>query len=187
MTMTYATPTFTVTANPSTVVTGNPRTDPIITKPGFSAGSDGVEDSDHPPLYGPDFSFELKHDITGWRPVSWMPAPTSLSLYARALFGEFEVFDQDSDLELYSVGLRLSIHLLRARDFALAAHLSTGPAWLRTDIGDATGMDAAAGLRGELRIAGNLALVAGAELDAFFSENVLAWGPVFQFGLNLLW
>ncbi len=178
-----------VKADPFISVIGHIRQDPIATKPGLfgDGGSGGEEDSDRPILYGPDLDFLLLRDVTGWGPVRWLPESTSLHLYARALFGQFEVFDVESDLELYSAGLRLSIPLARADLVSVAAAVSAGPGFMRTDIGEAAGFESSAGLQGEFFITRRLSLLASIDASVFVSDGFFSWGPGFNAGLNIAW
>jgi len=170
-------------------VTGKPRQDPPVTKPGFfgGSGSDRVEDSDSSLLFGPQVDVELKHDVTEWDATRWLPSPTSLHVYVRALFGEITLFDESSDLEVYGFGLRLSTPFVLVPEFVLAPYLSVGPSFLRTDLGDAAGLEAAAGVRAELRMLKNLAVTGALEVSAYTGRNVFSWGPAVHLGLNLNW
>jgi hypothetical protein len=79
------------------------------------------------------------------------------------------------------------VPLLESGGFSLGAYVSAGPAWLRTDIGDATGVDSGIGLRGEYSVSAGVALVGALELDAFFSDDFFSWGPVANAGFVLRW
>jgi hypothetical protein len=167
---------------------GNTRTDPIITKSIDSSGvsGDSVE-SDRPVLYGPDVDLLLARDVTGWEIAGWLPESTSLHLYGRALFGQFEVSDVESDLEMYSAGLRLAVPFLNREFFSLSVTLSSGPGYMRTDIGDAVGLEAGAGLQGGLFLSRRVCLMAMADVNAFLSGDFFSWGPGINVGLNVAW
>ena len=179
-------PRVTVTASRTQITTGNPRDDPIITKPALFGG-DGVSSSDAPFLYGPDLDLILASDLSGWTPTRWLPGGTSLHLYARALFGSFEVFDTRTDLQLYGVGPRLSVPLTRWGSLELDLTVSAGPAFLHTGIGDAIGFDGGIGLRAEHFFTSAFSFLAAVEANLYFSENVTAFGPVVNLGFNLTW
>ena len=177
---------------------GNKRSDPDITKPGqrprskptiLGGGSEAgySDDSDSSVLYGPEFSVPIKEDLAEWDVTSWMPSGSSFGVRARLLFGEFEVFGRESDLELYSLGPTLGVPILAEREATVHAVLTAGPAFLRTDIGDALGVDVGASLESEIPITGNLGIVAGIGVNLFFAENVHTWGPAVNVGLSLAW
>lgn len=171
-------------------VPGGPRTDPIITKPalfGGGGGSDTVTSSDAPMLYGPEFDLVIVGDLTGWSPTQWMPAGTSLHLFARTLFGSFEVFDTPSSLQLYSLGPRLAVPVAKAGSLEVGVTVSAGPAFLHTGIGDAVGFDGGIGLRVEQVFTPGISFVASVEANLYFSENVSAFGPVVNLGFNISW
>lgn len=170
-------------------VSGNTRTDPIITKPSlFGGGGSSVDtSSDAPFLYGPDFDLVVAGDLTSWAPTRWLPDGTSLHLYARALFGSFEVFDEPTSLQLYGLGPRLSVPLLKTGAFDLALTVSAGPAFLHTGIGDAVGFDGGIGVRVERFFTPAFSFVAAAEANLYYSQNVTAVGPVVNLGFNLSW
>lgn len=167
---------------------GNTRTDPIITKSVDSPGGSGdAEDSDRPILYGPDVDFLLARDVRGWEFAGWLPESTSLHLYGRALFGQFQVFDLQSDLQMYSAGLRLAVPFLDLQPFTLSATVSSGPGYMRTDIGDAVGLEAGAGLQGGLFLSRRVCLMAMADVNVFLSGDFFSWGPGINVGLNVAW
>jgi hypothetical protein len=171
----------TTTSGVSTAsVNGRPRNDPIIsTKPAiFGGGGAGSETgSDAPFLYGPDLDVVLLPDVAG----------TSLGVFARALFGSFEVFDTPTTLQLYGIGPRLSVPLLKTGSLEGALVVSAGPAFLHTGIGDAVGFDGGVGFRLEASFAATVSFVAAVEANLYFSRNVSALGPVVNVGLNLSW
>lgn len=170
---------------------GEPLSDPVITKGAAKAGGpffDGdpgdLDDGDTSLIWGPELAVPLKEDVTEWEVGSWLPQGSSLGFYARVLFGELEIFGVgDIDLELYSVGLRLTVPLVHPSEFALGAYVAAGPAFLRTDVGDALGFDAGVGLEAGYGLSQSVTLVGAVELNAFVSENVFAYGPAFTFGL----
>jgi hypothetical protein len=187
-------PKLTVTSTSDVVtstVGGRSRTDPIIsTKPalfGGGGGSGSVTSSDAPFLYGPELDLVVASDLAAWTSTRWLPDGTSLRLYGRALFGTLEVFDTPTDLQLYGLGPRLSVPLLRASSFQGAVTVSAGPAFLRTGIGDALGFDGGIGLRVEQFFGPAFSLVGSVEANLYFSENVTAFGPVVNLGFNLSW
>ncbi len=153
---------------------------------GDSGGSSSLE-TDSPVLVGPQLELELTRDAARWDFASWLPSSTSLHLYVQALFGEMNLLGERSDVELYTVGLRVGVPLWTPTDFAFGAYLSAGPGWMLTDLGDAIGFDGAAGLRADYRLVGNLFLVAGLEANAFVSDDFYGWGPALHFGFNLSW
>lgn len=162
------------------LITGSARTDPIITKPAlFGGGSPGGStSSDAPFLAGPDVDLLLVSDVA---------AGTSLHVFARALFGSFEVFDTPASLQLYGVGPRLSVPILTVGGLELAFTVAAGPAFLRTSIGDAAGFDGGIGLRAEHSFTAAFSFVAALEANLYFSQNVTAFGPVVNLGFNLSW
>jgi len=182
-------PTFSVTTGRNTILTGRPRNDPIITKPAlFGGGGSGtVTSSDLPLLYGPDFDLIVDGDLSTWNPTRWIPVQTSLHIYARALFGSFEVFDTPASLQLYSIGPRLSVPLAGSNSLQLAVTVSAGPAFLHTGIGDAVGFDGAIGVRLEHFFTPAFSFLAAAEANLYFSETVTAFGPMFNLGFNVSW
>lgn len=182
-------PNVSVTAGRKIIVGGRPRSDPIITKPALfgGGGSDSVTSSDMPLLVGPDFDLVLDSDLPTSSGARWLPAQTSLHLYARALFGSFEVFDTPTSLQLYGLGPRLSVPLVKSGPLEIALTVSAGPAFLHTGIGDAVGFDGGIGVRAEHFFTPAFSFLAAAEANLFFSETVTAFGPVVNLGLNLSW
>jgi len=181
-------PTITVTASRSRFVSGRPRNDPIITKPALFGGpSDGVASSDAPLLVGPDFDLILDPDLSAWHPTRWLPVDTSLHLYARALFGSFEVFDMPTNLQIYGLGPRLSFPLAKPGSWEFDLTISAGPAFLHTGIGDAVGFDGGIGFRAEHFFTPAFSFLAAVEANLFFSENVTSFGPLVNLGFNLSW
>ena len=182
-------PSITVSANRKLFVIGSPRRDPIITKPAlFGGGGPGtVSSSDSPLLYGPDFDLLLEPDLSAWHPTRWLPAETSLHLYARVLFGSFEVFDTPTNLQLYGLGPRLTIPLAKPPSWEFAVTVSAGPAFLHTGIGDAVGFDGGIGLRAEHFFTPTFSFLAAVEANLYFSETVTSFGPLVNLGFNLSW
>ncbi len=171
-----------------TRITANPRVDPPVTKPDLaSEGGSGEVDSDRPLLSGPDVDLVLMSDVSRWDPARWLPESTALHLYARALFGRFEVFEIESNLELYSAGLRMSVPVLEAGPFSIEGAVSAGPGYMRTDIGDAFGLESGAGLQGVLSITRGLSFLASIGANLFLSDDFLSWGPAANAGFNLAW
>jgi hypothetical protein len=163
-----------------------PPPPPQPTKPSWLGGSDSAnEDSDSPLLAGPELEAVLFQDVTGWRPASWLPEGTSLCLYARFLAGEMELFGEDADLTMWSFGPRLKVPFLRAGALDLQASLFAGPAFVDTDLGDAVGFNGGAGAWAELKLTGSIALVLAAEAELFAADDTSAFGPPFNFGLNV--
>lgn len=182
-------PQVSVTAGKKVIVGGRPRNDPIITKPVLFGGgdSDSVTSSDMPLLVGPDFDLVLDSDLAASTGGRWLPPQTSLHLYARALFGSFEVFDTPASLQLYGLGPRLSVPLAKSGSFEVALTVSAGPAFLHTSIGDAMGFDGGIGVRAEHFFTPAFSFIVAAEANLFFSETVTAFGPVVNLGFNLSW
>lgn len=179
----------TTSSSSVTTVNGRTRIDPIITKPstkpaifGGGGGTGTSTSSDTPFLYGPDFDLLLVSDV-----ASGMPADTSLHLHARALFGSLEVFDTPTSLQLYEVGPRLAVPLLKSGSLECAVTATAGPAFLHTGIGDAVGFDGGIGLRFEAFFTPGCSFVAAVEANFYFSKNVSAFGPLINLGLNLAW
>lgn len=175
-------------AVPSAIV-GDPRNDPPVTKPGFVSPeeSGSLEGSGDTVLYGPELTVPLESDLSSWGPTGWMPRGTTLGVYGRARFGGVEVLGTRADLELYGIGPALGVPVLEAGGLRVAGVLAGGPAWFRSDLGDTTGVEASAGLRGETPLAGNLSVVAAAGWSLFRGGNVTTWGPSFNLGLSLGW
>ncbi|HVE40903.1 MAG TPA: hypothetical protein VNM14_13495 [Planctomycetota bacterium] len=174
----------------TTTVNGRPRNDPIIsTKPALFGGGGGGSDtnSDAPFLYGPDLDLVLASDVSAWRPARWMPEGSSIRLFARALFGSFEVFDTPTTLQLYGIGPRLTVPVLKTGSLEAALVVSAGPAFLHTGIGDAVGFDGGVGIRLEQSFGATVSIVAAIEGNLYFSKNVSALGPVVNLGINLSW
>ena len=67
------------------------------------------------------------------------------------------------------------------------AQLTVGPGFLRTDIGEAVGIDVGAWVESEIPLTGNLSLMAGLGVNGFFAENVQMWGPALTLGINVAW
>jgi hypothetical protein len=190
-----AVPRFRVSATPAQVrtITGSTRNDPgttlpptgpTSTKPAlFGGGSEGNRtSSDAPILYGPDFDFVVASDVAGW-----LPEGMSLHLFARALFGSVEMFDTPTDVQLYAIGPRLTVPLVKAGSLELAITASAGPAFLHSALGDAVGFDGGIGLRLEQVLAPAVSFIAAAEANLYFSENVTSFGPVIHLGFDLSW
>ena len=154
---------------------------------GGDGGSGTVDDSDSPFLVGPELAYPLKEDVSEWGLLEWLPEGSALRIYGRALYGEMEVFQFETDLEIYSLGLGLSIPVVTASPFSLAATMSAGPSWLRTDFGNVMGLDAGVGLAGRLALGRSLGLTASVEETGFFAEDVSALGPALSFGFDLSW
>lgn len=174
------------------IITGNPRFDPPITKSGplgaFSGADPGEqEDTARVPLFGPEFGYPLKNEVNEWGPVAWLPEGTSLHLYARMLFGETQLFDEDIHLQSYTLGPRLLVPLFSSDHCLLGATLSAGPAFLHTNVGNAFGFEAAAGLRLSLPLADSLCVITDVTISLYASDNVLSWGPGLTFGLAFSW
>jgi hypothetical protein len=49
------------------------------------------------------------------------------------------------------------------------------------------GFDASLGLRAEQVVSGSLSFMLSIEATLFLSDNVAAWGPLLNFGVNLSW
>lgn len=182
-------PSITVIADRRIFVIGSPRRDPIITKPALfgGGGSNSVASSDSPLLVGPDLDLLLDPDLSAWHPTRWLPAETSLHLYARALFGSFEVFDTPTNLQMYGLGPRLTIPLAKPASWEFALTVSAGPAFLHTGIGDAVGFDGGIGLRAEHFFTPAFSFLAAVEANLYFSENVTSFGPLVNLGFNVSW
>jgi hypothetical protein len=192
MTLTGGMHTFTVTTDfgkVTEILTGNARNDPVVTKPGLfgSSDDDTEDDSDQVPLVGPQFAYPVKDDMSDWEATSWLPQGTLLLVYARALFGSFEVFDEDASLQLYSLGLEVRVPLYADDTFRVGFALGAGPAYLHTGIGDALGFELGAGLRFELPISGGLSFLTNLDVSLYAAEDVTSWGPGLSFGLALSW
>jgi hypothetical protein len=138
-------------------------------------------------LYGTDLDYVAVADVTGWRPVSWLPERTSLHLFARALFGSLEIADVSTDLQLYGVGPRLALPLARWGTLDFDVTLTVGPGYLHTGVGDALGFDGGVGFRISQSFTRSLSFIAELEANYFRSGNVSAFGPVVNVGLNLSW
>lgn len=153
----------------------------------FGVGGD-VEDSDRPLMYGPTMHLLLKENLSDWHATAWAPKHTALLLYARALLGSMEIFDTDVDMQLFSVGPRLVIPLLgRSEGVRIGATLSGGPAWLRTDVGDAYGLELAGGIQTSVGVTTSVAFTLGLEVAAFWTEGLFSWGPVPTLGFDVRW
>jgi hypothetical protein len=98
-----------------------------------------------------------------------------------------KIFNSSVDVSLYGIGPRFGVPLTRESWLLVDALISAGPAFLHTDIGDTAGLDFAAGLGAQLRIAGTLSFMASAEYRGYFAPDVDAHGPSFNFGFNLGW
>jgi hypothetical protein len=187
-------PTISIGDGGATLIDGKPRRDP---QPGtksqktslFSGSSSdsSATDSDSPFLYGVDFDYVLAPDVTTWGALRWMPEETSFHFYARALFGSMDIFEVSTDIQLFSVGPRLSVPLARWGGAQLDATLSAGPGFLHTGIGDAVGFDGGAGLRFGFTFSRSVSLIAEIEANLFLSDSVAAFGPVLNLGFNLSW
>ena len=170
---------------------GIPREDPgpgpttrsILSRP----GSDGLDDDDRGPMSGPELTVPLARDLSGWRPASWLPERTELQVYGRMLSGDMEVFGVESDLTLYSVGPRLLVPLATASWVKVGATASVGPAWLDTDIGEAWGVEANAGVRADVPLVGSVSFVAAGEIGVFAADEFRSWGPGLNVGITMAW
>jgi hypothetical protein len=115
------------------------------------------------------------------------PRETSLHLYARALFGSFEVFDTPTSLQMYGVGPRLRSRS-RNRFAGVRPDGLRGPRVSPyRDIGDAVGFDGGIGLRVEHFFTPAFSFLAAAEANLYFSETVTVFGPLVNLGFNLSW
>lgn len=172
-------------------VIGDLREDPGPTKTRsiFSRpGSDGdLELDDRGPMTGPELTVPLARDLSAWSPTAWFPSGTELQVYGRMLLGELEILGVDSDLRLYSAGPRLLVPIASASWAKLGATASVGPAWLDTDIGEALGVEASAGVRADVPLVGSLSFVAVGELGLFATEDFRSWGPGLNLGLAMAW
>lgn len=178
---------------------GGPRVDPppptklidsAASKSSLFGGADdpGEEDeSDRTLSYGPTLTVPILQDASEWSAFSWLPQHSSLSVYARILFGTFEVFDVDIDMKQYSLGPKLSIPVLGepSDTFSASVSISAGPAWLRTDVGDAVGVDTAVGLQTQVLLSDRWAFIVGIEVEAFFTDDFFSWGILPVIGLSL--
>jgi hypothetical protein len=97
------------------------------------------------------------------------------------------VFDTRTSLQLYSVGPRLAVSLVKSASLEFGLTVSAGPAFLHTGIGDAVGFDGGIGLRLEQFFTPGFSIVAAVEANLYFSQNVTAFGPVINLGINLSW
>ena len=183
-------------------ITGDPDTPPMPTKPGLGGSpnqksskplilgtnsSDEETDSDSTFLVGPELTMPVKYDMTDWEMTGWLPRGSQLFIYGKALFGEVNLYGDDSDVALYGAGAGVRLPLIAERGFGLDGLVSAGPSYLDSDFGGAVGLDAAAGLGASVQLAGDLYLTGSAKLNVFTAENVWAWGPVFGLGLTLSW
>jgi len=165
-----------------------PPPGPTSTKPGSLWGDGNDSDgSDAPFLIGPEVAVPLKEDVTEWAFLRWLPDSSSLTLYGHVLVGDLEIFDTTVDVELYGLGLGLAVPLLRADPLGVALIFAAGPGFLRTDLGDTAGVQAATGLQVTLGLTRGLSFVASMDLLGFFAPDVRAWGPVANLGLSLAW
>lgn len=178
------------------IVGGGPRIDPPPpTKliPGESKSifgeaddSDERDETDRTFSYGPTLTVPLLQDASEWAPLAWLPEHSGLAVYARVLFGSFEVFDVDIDMTQYSIGPRLTIPILGVPSdtFSMAVAISAGPAWLKTDVGDAVGVDTGFGVQSQIFLSGQWAFIAGVEVEAFFTDDFFSWGFLPVLGLS---
>lgn len=172
-----------ITVTTDLVTTGRTRQDPIITK----ASVPSTTSSDTRFMAGPDFDLQIESDLSGWSGLRWMPGQTSLHVYARALFGSFEVFGISTDLQMYGLGPRLAVPLLSGDSLSVGVAVSAGPAFLHTGIGDALGFDGGLGLRLQKLFSPGVTFVAAVEANLYCSRNVTAFGPVLNLGFNVSW
>jgi hypothetical protein len=145
-----------------------------------SGGGSSVSGSSSTPLFGPEVDYTLPEDAVGW-----MPFDAVAQVYVRVLLGSMEIDGDDTSVQDYAVGLRLAVPVWRPPDFTLSPYLSAGPAYLRTDFGHATGIDASVGLRGDYRISRGFALIVQIELNTFSSSDLFSWGPAGTIGLTI--
>jgi hypothetical protein len=116
-----------------------------------------------------------------------MPAGSSLALYGHVLVGEMEVYGAAVDVELFGLGLGLTVPLLSEEPFGAALLFGAGPGFLRTDLGDTVGVQTSAGIQGTLGLTRGLALVSVLEVVGFFATDARAWGPALSMGLSISW
>ena len=114
-----------------------------------------------------------------------MPFEAAAQIYARVLLGSMEIDGESTSVQDYAAGVRLAVPLWRPPDFTLSPYVSAGPAFLRTEFGHVTGLDAAVGLRGDYRLSRNVMLIVQIELDTFTSSDFFSWGPAGTFGLTI--
>jgi hypothetical protein len=131
-------------------------------------------------MFGPEINVPLPDSL-----VTWAPFETHLEVYATALFGSMDIDGQSTPAQVYAAGLKVLVPVWRPQDFVLSTFLAVGPAYLHTDLGHATGMDLAPGLRGEYSVSRQVILFAQIELDTFWGQGIGAWAPAGTAGIAL--
>jgi hypothetical protein len=153
-------------------------------QPIFVSGS-GTSDSDTPMTSGPEVDFTLLDNLEHQRNLRWLPEGTSIHAVGRAQFGTLELFGEQTRLQMYTVGPRLALPFHRTESFELSAAVFGGVAFVRTGIGEATGVDVALGLTVEQKLTAGISLYGAVEAELFVTEGTSAFGPAFNAGLRM--
>jgi hypothetical protein len=175
-------------------IPGRPRPDqdedivtdpfPSDSQPLFVSGS-GTSDSDTPLISGPELDFTLIDRIDQYRNLRWLPEGTSIHAVGRVQFGSLELFGEKTKLQMYSVGPRLALPFHRTESFELSAEIFGGVAFVKTGIGEATGLDVGLGLTVEQKLTAGISLYGAVEAELFVTEGTSAFGPAFNAGLRM--
>lgn len=153
-------------------------------QPLFVSGSGG-SDSDTPLISGPELDFPVLDNIDHYRNLRWLPEGTSIHAVGRVQFGSLELFGEKTRLQMYSVGPRLALPFLRTESFELSAAVFGGVAFVKTGIGEATGVDVGLGLTVEQKLGAGISLYGAIEAELFVTEGTSAFGPAFNAGLRM--
>jgi hypothetical protein len=157
---------------------------PSESQPLFVSGS-GNSDSDSPLISGPELDFTLIDRIDQYRNLRWLPEGTSIHAVGRVQFGSLELFGEKTKLQMYSVGPRLALPFHRTESFELSAAVFGGVAFVKTGIGEATGLDVGLGLTVEQKLTDGISLYGAVEAELFVTEGTSAFGPAFNAGLRM--
>ena len=133
-------------------------------------------------MIGPQIQVPLPAEIT-----RWLPFEATVSVYGSILFGETEVYGLESDVESYSLGVRMNIPIPLNLGFSVNAYGFAGHGWLLTDFGNATGVDTGAGLQTAWQISEGVSLSLSVEARGYYSENVSGTGYGIVPGINIAW
>lgn len=131
-------------------------------------------------MFGPEIDVPLPDSLVGW-----MPFEAHLDFYGSALFGSMTIAGESTSAQEYAGGLKLLVPIWKPTNFVLSPYIAAGPAYLKTGLGHALGMDLAVGLRGDYSISRSVVIFAQIELDTFWGQGVGAWAPAGTAGLSL--
>ena len=188
--------------NVKPITTWTPDEPPYNSRPGtlFAGGSssgtplifggaDSGEETDSGSafLIGPELSMPIKDDLSTVDGFGWLPEKSQAFGYGKFLFGEMDVYENDSNVYLFSAGVGVRMPIITESYFGLDGIVSAGPSYLDTDFGSALGLEAQAGVGTSIRLIADLFLTGSVGISVYASENIYSWGPTFNVGLSASW